>query len=401
MERIMPFEKSFIPYGAYWSTPFCRWQGSLSQINSVDLAAKTAAKFLADGEMSPEEFDGVVLGFTVPQRRSFYGAPWFAAQLGAPGLTGPTIMQACATSARALMTAATEVEVGARRAVLAVTCDRTSNGPHIYYPSPGGIGGRGETEEWVWDNFNRDPNTKAAMIATAENVAKEAGISKEEQDDVTLLRVQQYQDALADDRAFQKRYMVAVDVPKGRKKVQVVDADEGVFPTTAEGLAKLRPVIEGGTVSFGTQTFPADGNAGVVLATRERAAELSRDGAVTIQVLSFGDARVKKAFMPMAVVPAAQQALERAGITAGDCAAIKTHNPFAVNDVYFSRNLGVAADSVNRFGSPLVYGHPQGPTGTRVIVEMIEEIVQAGGGYGLFAGCAAGDTAMAMVLKVG
>ncbi|MHC4078302.1 MAG: thiolase family protein, partial [Planctomycetota bacterium] len=77
------------------------------------------------------------------------------------------------------------------------------------------------------------------------------------------------------------------------------------------------------------------------------------------------------------------------------------HNPFAVNDVYFCRETDIVPDQLNRFGSPLIYGHPQGPTGMRAIIELIEELAQAGGGYGLFSGCAAGDTAMATVLKVG
>jgi len=174
-----------------------------------------------------------------------------------------------------------------------------------------------------------------------------------------------------------------------------------VFPTTADGLAKLRPVVEGGTVTFGTQTYPADGNAGMIVTTKERATELSKDGGPITQVISFGDTRVEKGHMPMAVVPAAKLALERAGIQASDCAAIKTHNPFAVNDVFLSKELGIPFESFNNNGSPLVYGHPQGPTGMRVIVEMIEEIAMKGGGYGLFSGCAAGDTAMAAVFKVG
>ena len=396
----MAFEKAFIPYGGYWSTPFCRWQGSLSEQNSVELAARTAGRFLAERSVPADQLGGVVLGFTVPQHRSFYGGPWGAVLAGLPAVTGPMVSQACATSARVLFEAAAEIETGMRSGILALTCDRTSNGPHVYYPSTAGVGGRGATEEWVWGDFNADPNTVQAMLLTAENVAKRFGISKQEQDELTLLRNEQYQAALADDRAFQRRYMFPVEIPKGRKKTVMVEADEGVFPTTAEGLAGLRPVMPDGTVSFGTQTYPADGNAGMIVTTRERAAALSRDGGPVIQVVSFGDARVEKAHMPMAVVPAAKQALERAGISAKDCAAIKTHNPFAVNDVLLSRELSVPFESFNNNGSPLVYGHPQGPTGMRVMVEMIEEIVQKGGGYGLFAGCAAGDTAMATVIKI-
>jgi acetyl-CoA acetyltransferase len=88
-------------------------------------------------------------------------------------------------------------------------------------------------------------------------------------------------------------------------------------------------------------------------------------------------------------------------VAVGDCKAFKTHNPFAINDVYFCRETGVAPEKVNRYGSPLVWGHPQAPTGLRAMIELIEELADAGGGIGLFSGCAAGDTAMAVVLRVG
>ena len=97
---------------------------------------------------------------------------------------------------------------------------------------------------------------------------------------------------------------------------------------------------------------------------------------------------------------AARAALADAGLSIGQMKAIKTHNPFAVNDVYFAREMGVALDAFNRYGSSLVFGHPQGPTGTRLVIELIEELVLLGGGPGLFVGCAAGDTAAAIVVDV-
>jgi acetyl-CoA acetyltransferase len=180
----------------------------------------------------------------------------------------------------------------------------------------------------------------------------------------------------------------------------MLEGDEGVFPTTKEGLAKLRPVLEGGTITFGSQTHPADGNAGLVVADAAKAKELAVDAGTTVRLLAWGEARAKKGFMAMAVVPAAQQALAHAGIGVSDLAALKTHNPFAVNDVYLSREMDIPVDRVNNNGSSLVFGHPQGPTGMRLVIELIEELAEGGGGYGLFAGCAAGDTAMALVVKV-
>jgi acetyl-CoA acetyltransferase len=179
-----------------------------------------------------------------------------------------------------------------------------------------------------------------------------------------------------------------------------VDGDEGVFPTTEEGLAKLKPLTPEGTVTFGSQTYPADGNCGIIVSTREKAKKMSKDDKVEIQVLSTGDGRADKGYMAMAIIPAAKKALEGAGITMADVAAIKTHTPFAVNDVYFCREMDTEWKDMNNYGCSLIYGHPQGPTGSRGIMELIEELVMKGGGYGLFDGCAAGDTGMALVLKV-
>jgi acetyl-CoA acetyltransferase len=104
--------------------------------------------------------------------------------------------------------------------------------------------------------------------------------------------------------------------------------------------------------------------------------------------------------MAMSVVPASRQALSRAGISVEDLKVIKTHNPFAVNDIYFCREMGVTPEAMNNYGSSLIYGHAQGPTGHRLIIEVIEELVLVGGGYGLFVGCAAGDTGAGVVVKV-
>ncbi|MFQ5980376.1 MAG: thiolase family protein [Candidatus Heimdallarchaeota archaeon] len=399
----MKFKNVYVPYGCYWSTPFVRWQGNFSSLNAIPFAAETALRVFKKWNLATDTCDSLYLGITVPQKHSFYGQTWLAGLIGAPGITGPMIAQACATSARVLFNAASEIEVAdqADCAILAVTCDRTSNGPHILYPNPMGPGGKGDAEDWVWDNFGFDPYAKNAMLQTGENVANEAGISREDQDEVTVLRYKQYQAALESEAAFLRRFMVSpIEVKVGRKVLATVQGDEGVFPTTAEGLAKLRPVLKDGTVTFGTQTHPADGNCGMILTTRERAQKLSQNKDFEVKIISFGQSRVKKGFMPLAPVPAAQTALDHAQLAIDDIEAIKMHNPFAVNDVYFSREMGVAPESVNNYGSSLIWGHPQAPTGMRMIIELIEELTLKNGGHGLFTGCAAGDSAAAIVIEV-
>jgi acetyl-CoA acetyltransferase family protein len=393
-----------IPYGCYWSTPFARWQGSFAHLHSLQFAAWVAKQALARRSIDASAFDHAALGMTVPQRGSFYGLPWLMGQIGATAVAGPTINQACATGARLLQSCAAEIREGNASVSLAISADRTSNGPHLYYPAPQSTGGTGEAENWVLDNFGRDPFTGLSMVQTAEKVAARWRIGTSRQNELTLRRYEQYGDALAADASFLRRFMdLPFAVPDGRFRHtrNELAGDEGIHATTAEGLAALKPVIADGTVTYGGQTHPADGSAAIVLATPERARELSRDAGIDIRILGFGQARVEPGFMPAAPVPAARRALAAAGLGIGDIVAIKTHNPFVLNDLVFADEFGVEAADINNFGSSLVWGHPQGPTGLRSVIELIEELVVRGGGCGLFTGCAAGDSAMAVVLHVG
>jgi acetyl-CoA acetyltransferase len=241
------------------------------------------------------------------------------------------------------------------------------------------------------------------MIDTGENVARKYQITTDAQHEVVMRRTEQYTDALADNNAFLKRYMtLPFEVPDGRyrKTVTTLDGDDGIRLSTQEGLAKLKPVKPDGTVTFGGQTHPADGNAGLVVTTPDKAADLATDSKIKVQLRGFGLSRTDKGYMPQAPVPAAKRALDQAGMSIGDIDAVKTHNPFAVNDIVFATETGFDIDKMNNYGCSLIWGHPQGPTGLRSVIELIEELAMKGGGNGLFTGCAAGDTAMAVVLTV-
>lgn len=392
-----------VPYGGYWSTPFARWQGSFSTLHSLRFAAHVARNELAGRRIDAQLFDYGVLGMTRPEKGSFYGLPWLMGLAGAGHVGGPTVSQACATGVRAMLAASQEVDAGLASCVLAIGCDRTSNGPHVFYPNPGAPGGTGEAEDWIMQNMACDPLGGHSMTQTAENVARKFNVGMVEQHELVLRREEQYRAALADQHAFQKRYMTlpfAVPDMRFRKSVGELSTDEGVRFSTVEGLARLKPVIDGGTVSFGGQTHPADGSAAMIIANPDRARELSSEPGVRIELPGFGLARAVLGFMPEAAIEAARRALDSAGTGIGELHAIKTHNPFAVNDIAFARATGVDVQTMNNYGCSLVYGHPNAPTGLRGAIELIEELVLRGGGTGLFTGCAAGDTAMAVVIRV-
>jgi len=159
------YENTVIPVRAAWSSPFLRWQGPAADLNSVELAEQVTARALAERGVD-WPIDELVLGWTIPQKEAFYGAPTLAARLGFPGVSGPMVSQACATSVAAIHAAAASQQGQRDGSRLVITTDRTSNGPHLVYPRTSGPGGTADSENWVLDSFERDPVTDESMYAT-------------------------------------------------------------------------------------------------------------------------------------------------------------------------------------------------------------------------------------------
>lgn len=394
----MKIEDAAFPLTDAWSSPFVRWQGSLADVSSLDLAVAVTRDAFEQRAVDRNAVDGFVLGMTIPQISSFYAAPWTATRIGLEGISGPVVAQACATSVACLVTAATSGSPREGRSSLVLTTDRTSNGPLMVYPSARAMGGSPKTENWVLDSFSADPATGESMAATADNVAREGRMTREELDSVTLLRWHQYQSALDNDQAFQRRYMQSVRIQAGKSRLEV-DADQGVHEYSQAGLAALRPIHSDSIITYGTQTHPADGCAGVLLS--DIATARARAGAApVVRIVAAASARAGRVQMPKAATMAAQAALEDAGLRAHEMKLVSTHNPFAVNDIWFSKQLDYPLDRMNVKGCSLIYGHPQGPTGLRGIIELSWALKDLGGGYGLFTGCAAGDTGAALIICV-
>lgn len=392
-------KNAFIPYRGYYSSPFCKWQGSLANENSIVLGGQTSRRWFEEKGFDKNMVEYLYLGLTVGQERVFFGATRVANQMGLR-VPGQTVMHACATSTTTLYNASLAVDNGDWQTTYCVLADRCSNSPHTVWPDPKGAGGKVRSEDWFMDNLT-DPATDEGTLDTAERVARENGFTRKEADELSVVRYRQYTDALKNDREFQKKYMFPVEV-KARKKSLLIEEDEGPRESTREGLAHLNPVTEGGIHTFGGQTHPADGNAGMIIATREKSLELSADRNIPIQVITYSCTRTQeKGYMPVAATDAVKIALDKAGLTIGEIKTLKTHNPFVVNDLYLAKELGIAAEDFNNYGSSLIYGHPQGPTVARLLIEAIEETVLKGGGYALVTGCVGGDTGASILVKVG
>ena len=316
-----------IPYGAYWSTPFSKWQNSFADLHSIRFAAHVAKEALAEREIDPQSFDHAVMGITTPQESSFFGLPWLMKMIGNDAVPGTQVSQACATGARVLQTASFEIERGMGSASLCVAADRTSNGPVLSYPSPSNPGGAPDIERWPIDGFEGDPLGGPPMVGTAENCARDWQVSTEEQHDVVVRRWEQYEMALEDDHAFQKGYMNCPSNDRTALPQQfVLEGDEGVRPLRARP-ARLKPVRRT-PVTFGGQairpterTVSCDGQARAVEDPhRHRVARLRMAPEAGILAGSAGCRRRRKALDRRP-----DDRRHRCG---------ETHNPFASRRVF-------------------------------------------------------------------
>jgi len=390
------YSKARIPYGTWGSSFFPAWQTSpLAEVNIAQFAGEAMNRILGLRKVPKDRLEYLVIGSTVPWHWKFWNAPLVASCLG-HRIPGYHVEQACATGLQATLLGAAEVHSGAYDIVGVLTFDRTSDSPVGVFPERRAHQRTLPIAD-VWDNFGFDPATGDAMIATAGKTARKYGIERKEVDELAYHRHQQYFEAK--ESGFLDRVLVPLDVlnvagrPMGR-----IEADVGVRPLTLDGLRGMRELDT--CVTVGTQTHASDGMATLLVASEERARELSPRPEVDIRFVAKVEVRTSPSFMPEAPAFAVQKLLKRCDLTMDDMAVVKNHNPFAVNDAVFGKVLEYDWRKMNNGGCSLVWGHPQGPTLTRLLIESLEEAVSLGGGYVLIFGCAAGDVGIAALLKV-
>ena len=390
------FPNARIPYGTWGSSYFPAWQTSvLAEVNIGQFAGEAMNRILGIRKVPKSELDYLVIGSTVPWHWKFWNAPLVASCLGTR-IPGFHVEQACATGLQAVLLAGTEVQSGSNDVVGVLTFDRTSDSPVGVFPERRAHQ-RTMALSDVWDNFGFDPAVGNAMITTAGSAARKHGLDRREVEDLAFCRYEQYFQAKAS--GFLDRILVPLDIlnvqgrPLGR-----IDEDLGVRKLTLDSLRQMRELDT--CVTTGTQTHASDGMATLLVTTPEKAKQLSPRPEVDIQFVAKAEVRTDPGLMPEAPTRAVQKLLARTGIALADIAVVKCHNPFAVNDAIFAKVAGYDWTKVNKTGCSLVWGHPQGPTLTRMLIEGLEEAVDLGGGLVLLFGCAAGDVGIAAIFRV-
>ncbi len=385
-----------IPYGTWGSSYFPAWQTSaLAEVNIGQFAGESMARILGLRGVKKSELEYLIIGSTIPWHWKFWTTPLVSSCMG-HRIPGYHVEQACATGLQAVLLAGAEVDNGAADVVGVLTFDRTSDSPVGVFPERRAHE-RTQALADVWDNFGFDPATGNAMIAAAGIAARKYKTDRAEVDEVAYHRHQQYFEAK--NSGFLDRVLVPLEVlnvagrPLGR-----IDDDLGARDLTLDGLRAMRELDT--CVTGGTQTHASDGMAALLVTSEDRAKELSVRPEIDIRFVAKTEVRTQPSLMPEAPAFAVQKLLDRTGLTMADMAVVKNHNPFAVNDVIFAELLDYDWREMNNTGCPLVWGHPQGPTLTRVLIEALEEAVELGGGNVLVFGCAAGDVGIASIFQV-
>ena len=390
------FPKARIPYGTWGSSYFPAWQMSpLAEVNIGQFAGEAMNRILGLRKVPKNQLDYLIIGSTVPWHWKFWNAPVVASCLGQQ-LAGYHIEQACATGLQAALLAAAEIEGGAYDTVGVLTFDRTSDSPVGVFPERRAHQRTVPIAD-VWDNFGFDPATSGAMIATAGLAARKYKIDRKEVDEVALHRHEQYFEAKAS--GFLDHVLVKLDVLNiSGRPLGTIDDDLGVRKLTRDALRAM-PELDT-CITGGTQTHASDGMSTLLVTTKEKAKELSPKPEINIEFVAKAEVRTTPSLMPEAPAFAVRKLMDRTGLTMKDIAVAKNHNPFAVNDVIFAKLLECDWHDLNKTGCSLVWGHPQGPTLTRTLIEALEEAVSLGGGHVLVFGCAAGDVGISALFKV-
>ncbi|TWG07421.1 acetyl-CoA C-acetyltransferase [Saccharopolyspora dendranthemae] len=389
-------------------TPIGRFGGVFKTVTAVELAATAIKGLLERTGLPGEAIDEVVLGHCYPTADAPAIGRVAALDAGLPVEVGGTqIDRRCGSGLQAVLDAAMQVQTGVSDVVLAGGAESMSSAPLYTTEARWGVRGSGLQ---LHDSLARGRTTAGGkdhpvpggMLETAENLRREYGIPRAEQDELAVRSQQRAAEAQQAGRFDDE--IVPVAVPSRRGDV-VVDTDEHPRPdTTAEQLAGLKPVLgkndPEATVTAGNASGQNDAAAICVVTTPERAAELGLRPLV--KLVSWARAGVPPRTMGIGPVPATAKALQRAGIGLADVDLIELNEAFAAQVLACTREWEFTPadfDRVNVNGSGISLGHPVGATGGRILATLSREMQRRNARYGLETMCIGGGQGLAAIFE--
>jgi acetyl-CoA acyltransferase len=359
-------------------------KGALTEVRPDDLAAAATQELLARTGIDPEDIDDLILGCAYPEAEQGSNLARIVAMLARlpQGVSGMTVNRFCGSSMSAIHIAAGQIALGAGDVFVCGGVESMSRVPQGgYNPSP--------NRRFAQDGM---PQAYISMGATAENVARQYGISRAEQDAFGLRSQAKAAAAQAAGRLHDE--IVAIETLAGR-----VEADGCLRPgTSLEGLAALKPAFQAdGVVTAGTSSPLTDG-AAVTLVCSETYAE--RHGLdVLARVRAVASAGCAPEVMGLGPIPAVRKALARAGLSMEQIDVVEINEAFASQSIACLRDLAIPEDKVNLDGGAIALGHPLGATGTRITAKAAQILKREKGRYAVSTQCVGGGQGVATVLE--
>jgi len=372
--------------------------GSLKDVPPSDLGAKVIVEAVRRAGLSPDDVEHVVMGQVIQtEPKDAYLARVAALKAGVP-VTSPalTLNRLCGSGVQSIVSAAQMIALGEVNVAAAGGAEVMSRSPH--YVAAARFGQKMGDVRMVDAMIEvlSDPLDGYHMGITAENIARDHGVTREAQDRAAAESHARAHRAQGEGRFADQ--ILGIEV-KGKGGTRVFDHDEHVKgDTTAEALAGLRAAFQkDGTVTAGNASGINDGAAAVILSSL---AEAERRGVTPLaRILGWGHTGVEPSHMGLGPIKAVPKALERAGLTLDQIDVIESNEAFAAQACAVSNALGFDPDKVNPNGSGISLGHPVGATGTILVVKAIAELQRTATRYALVTMCIGGGQGIAMVLE--
>lgn len=378
--------------------PIGGFGGSLKDLPLAKLATHAVGAALQRAGVAPETVGQLIMGNVVPgEPRDAYLSRVAAIEAGLPKeVTAYNVNRLCGSGLQAIVCAVQGLALGDTEVAVGAGAESMSRGAYVLPAARWGARmGDVQALDYVVGALH-DPFQTIHMGVTAENVAAQCGISREQQDALALESQRRAARAIAEGRF--KSQIAPVEIA-GRKGTVVFDTDEHVRPdTTLEALAKMRPAFKkDGSVTAGNASGINDGAAALVLAT---GAAVKAQGLKPLaRVVSYGHGGVEPATMGLGPVPATRMALARAGLKVQDLSVIESNEAFAAQALAVAQQLDFDPERLNPNGSGISLGHPIGATGAILATKLVYELQRTGGRYGLATMCIGGGQGIAMVFE--
>jgi len=380
-------------------TPIGSFGGSLKDVSAVKLGAVAAKEALSKANVKPEMVDEVIFGNVLQAGIGQNLARQVSVAVGIPvEVPSMTINKVCGSGLKTVQLAAQAIMCGEADVVLAGGAENMSQAPYIIPKARWGLrmGDGAVIDTMVADGLT-DIFNNYHMGITAENIAEQWNITRQEQDEFSV-RSQNRAEAAIKSGRF-KDEIVPVVIPQKKGDPIVVDTDEFPrFGATIEGMAKLKPAFKkDGTVTAGSASGINDGAAAVLVMAKEKAEELGIQPLATI--VSFASAGVDPTIMGYGPVPASKKALAKANMTMEDIDLIEANEAFAAQSLAVVKDLGLDPEKTNVNGGAIALGHPIGCSGTRILVTLIHEMIKRDAHTGLATLCIGGGQGTSLIVK--